>query len=182
VPDITLYQPSGDSDEELARVQAVLDMLQENLGVAIALDNSMTQSEINDMIADTGGLQFAIMWWQTVTDTPFLLSDVFRPDSPYMDGVFNWSPDLEPIGGDPGAAAAQIAELVAQADVALDAAARNDLYRQAEALVLENAVYVPIGNWVPAFVQKPWLQGTRQGPWTGRLPILFDQNVVVVEG
>jgi oligopeptide transport system substrate-binding protein len=182
LPEITLYQPSGDSDEELARVQAVLDMLQENLGVVIALDNSMTQSEINDMIADTGGLQFAIMWWQTVTDTPFLLSDVFRPDSPYMDGVFNWSPDLEPIGGDPGAAAAQFAELVAQADVALDAAARNDLYRQAEALVLENAVYVPIGNWVPAFVQKPWLQGTRQGPWTGRLPILFDQNVVVVEG
>jgi hypothetical protein len=31
------------------------------------------------------------------------------------------------------------------------------------------------------FVQKPWLQGTRQGPWTGRLPVLFDQNVVVVE-
>ncbi len=182
LPEIAFYQPSGDSDAELERVQAVLDMLQENLGVLIALDNSMTQSEINDMIAETGGLQFAIMWWQTVTDTPFLLSDVFRPDSPYMDGVFNWSPDLEPIGGDPGAAAAQFAELVAQADVALDAAVRNDLYRQAEALVLENAVYVPIANWVPAFVQKPWLQGTRQGPWTGRLPILFDQNVVVVEG
>jgi hypothetical protein len=47
--------------------------------------------------------------------------------------------------------------------------------------VLENAVYVPIGNWVPMFVQKPWLEGTRQGPWTGRLPILFDQSVVVVE-
>jgi oligopeptide transport system substrate-binding protein len=181
LPEIIIYQPSGDSDAELERVQAVLDMLQENLGVVITLDNSMTQTEINDMIADTGGLQFAIMWWQTVTDTPFLLSDVFRPDSPYMNGVFNWSPDLEPIGGDPGAAAAQFAELVAQADVALDGAERNDLYRQAEALVLENAVYVPIANWVPAFVQKPWLQGTRQGPWTGRLPILFDQNVVVVD-
>lgn len=182
LPEIVFHQPSGDSDEELQRVQAVLDMLQENLGVAITLDNSMTQNEINEMIAETGGLQFAIMWWQTVTDTPFLLSDVFRPDSPYMDGVFNWSPDLEPIGGEPGAAAAEFSELVAQADVELDAAARNDLYRQAEALVLENAVYVPIANWVPAFVQKPWLQGARQGPWTGRLPILFDQNVVVVEG
>ena len=63
----------------------------------------------------------------------------------------------------------------------LDQNARNDLYHQAETLVLENAVYVPIGNWVPMFVQKPWLEGTRQGPWTGRLPILFDQNVVVVE-
>ena len=154
--------------------------LRDNLGVQITLDNSRTQDEINQLIADTGGLQFAIMWWQTVTDTPYLLSDVFRPDSPYMDGVFNWSPDLEPIGGDPGAAASQFADLVAQADVALDTPTRNDLYKQAEQLVLDNAVYVPIANWVPMFVQKPWLQGTRQGPWTGRLPILFDKDVVVL--
>jgi oligopeptide transport system substrate-binding protein len=180
LPEITLYQPSGDSDAELERVQAVLDMLQENLGVTITLDNSLTQDEINQLIADTGGLQIGIMWWQTVTDTPYLLSDVMRPDSPFMQGVFNWSPDLEPIGGDAGAAASQFSELVAQADAELDGATRNDLYRQAEALALENAVYVPIANWVPMFVQKPWLQGTRQGPWTGRLPILFDQNVVVV--
>ena len=182
LPEIIFYQPAGDSDAEIERVQAVLQMLQENLGVTITLDNARSQAEINELIAETGGLQFGIMWWQTVTDTPFLLSDVFRPESPYMNGVFNWSPDLEPIGGDPGAAAAAFADLVAQADVELDAAVRNDLYRQAETLVLENAVYVPIGNWVPMFVQKPWLQGTRQGPWTGRLPILFDQNVVVVEG
>jgi oligopeptide transport system substrate-binding protein len=179
LPEITFYQPSGDSDAELERVQAVLQMLQDNLGVTITLDNARSQDEINELIAETGGLQFAIMWWQTVTDTPFLLSDVFRPDSPFMDGIFNWSPDLEPIGGDPGAAAASFVDLVAKADVELDATVRNDLYKQAEALVLENAVYVPIGNWVPMFVQKPWLEGTRQGPWTGRLPILFDQNVVV---
>jgi oligopeptide transport system substrate-binding protein len=181
MPEIIFYQPSGDSDDELGRVQAVLDMLQENLGVTITLDNARTQAEINELIAETGGLQFGIMWWQSVTDTAFLLSDVFRPDSPFMAGVCNWSPDLEPIGGDPGAAAASFAELVAQADVELDAEVRNDLYRQAEALVLENAVYVPIANWVPMFVQKPWLEGTRQGPWTGRLPVLFDQNVVVVQ-
>jgi oligopeptide transport system substrate-binding protein len=179
LPDIMYYHPAGDSEAELERVTAVLQMLQDNLGVAITLDDSRTQDEIDQLVADTGGLQLAIMWWQTVTDTPYLLSEVFRPDSPYMAGVFNWSPDLEPIGGDPGADAATFAELVAQADVELDAATRNDLYRQAEDLVLQNAVYVPIANWVPMFVQKPWLQGTRQGPWTGRLPILFDQNVVV---
>jgi oligopeptide transport system substrate-binding protein len=181
LPEIIFYQPSGESEAEIERVQAVLQMLQENLGVTITVDGSRTQGEINELIAEQGGLQFGIMWWQTVTDTPFLLSDVFRPDSRYMQGIFNWSPDLEPIGGDPGAAAASFAELVAQADVELDAATRNDLYRQAEALVLDNAVYVPIANWVPMFLQKPWLQGTRQGPWTGRLPALFDQSVVVVQ-
>ena len=180
LPEIVYYHPSGDSEAELERVGAVLQMLQENLGVAVTLDSSRSQEEIDQLIADTDGLQFTIIWWQTVSDTPFLLSDVFRPDSPFMAGVFNWSPDLEAIGGDPGAAAAEFADLVARADVELDAATRNDLYRQAEALALENAVYVPIANWVPMFVQKPWLQGTRQGPWTGRLPILFDQNVVVL--
>lgn len=181
LPEIILYHPSGESEAELERISAVLQIFEENLGVIVTLDNGRTQEEINELIAETGGLQFAIMWWQTVTDTPFLLSDVFRPDSPYMAGVFNWSPDLEPIGGDPGAAAASFAELVAQADIELDAATRNDLYRQAEALVLDNAVYVPVANWVPMFVQKPWLQGTRQGPWTGRLPALFDKDVVVLE-
>jgi oligopeptide transport system substrate-binding protein len=181
LPAIIYYHPFGESAEELERVRAVLQIFEENLGALITLDETRTQEEINELIAETGGLQFGIMWWQTVTETPFLLSDVFRPDSPYMQGVFNWLPDLEPIGGDPGAAAASFAELVTQADVELDAAVRNDLYRQAETLVLDNAVYVPIANWVPMFVQKPWLQGTRQGPWTGRLPILFDQDVVVVE-
>jgi ABC-type transport system substrate-binding protein len=180
LPEIVYYHPAGDTEAELERVTAVLQMIQDNLGVAITLDNARTQAEIDQLVADTGGLQFGIMWWQTVTDTPYLLSEVFRPDSPYMAGVFNWTPDLEPIGGDPGADAAAFADLVAQADVELDAATRNDLYRQAEALALQNAVYVPIANWVPMFVQKPWLQGTRQGPWTGRLPVLFDQNVVVL--
>ena len=181
LPEIIFYHPAGETDAELERVQAVLQIFADNLGVAITLDNSLTQDQINELIAESGGLQFGIMWWQTVTDTPFLLSDVFRPDSPYMNGIFNWSPDLEPIGGDPGADAATFADLVSRADVELDAATRNDLYRQAEELVLNNAVYVPIANWVPMYVQKPWLQGTRQGPWTGRLPILFDKDVVVLQ-
>ncbi|MFN8592714.1 MAG: peptide ABC transporter substrate-binding protein [Thermomicrobiales bacterium] len=181
LPEIIYYQPAGETDAEVERVNQVLQMVQDNLGVTISVDNTLAQADIDQLIADNGGLQFAIMWWQTVTDTPFLLSDVFRPDSPYMAGIFNWSPDLEAIGGDPGAAASTFADLTSRADVELDAATRNDLYNQAEALVLENAVYVPIANWVPMFVQKPWLQGTRQGPWTGRLPVLFDQNVVVLQ-
>lgn len=181
LPEITLYHPSGESEEEFGRLTEVLLILEENLGAIVTIDTSRTQQEINELIAETGGLQFAIMWWQTVTDTPFLLSDVFSPESPFMQGVFNWSAELEAIGGDPGAAAAQFSELVASANIELDATARNDLYRQAETLMLENAVYVPIANWVPMFVQKPWLQGTKQGPWTGRLPILFDKDVVVLQ-
>ncbi|MGI9253812.1 MAG: hypothetical protein ACR2J8_08695, partial [Thermomicrobiales bacterium] len=70
----------------------------------------------------------------------------------------------------------------AQADLEIDPAASNDLFKQAEALALDNAVYIPIANWTPMFVQRKTLQGARQGTWTGRLPVVFDAAVVVTEG
>lgn len=181
LPEIVYYLPAGETPEEVDRVQLVLDMFTENLGVTITLDDSKTLQQIADLQADDAGRQFDLIWWQNVADTPHLMSMVFSPDSPYMAGVFNWSTDLEPSGDfAPGADAAAFADLVAQADTEQDEASRNDLYRQAEELALANAVYVPIANWIPIFVQKPWLQGTKQGPWTGRLPVLFDQDVVVL--
>ncbi|MGI8476403.1 MAG: hypothetical protein ACR2OO_08555, partial [Thermomicrobiales bacterium] len=62
-----------------------------------------------------------------------------------------------------------------------DEAKRNDLYKQAEELALKNAVYVPLGNWVQMFVQKPTIKGTKHGSWTGRVPVWFDKNVVAVK-
>jgi len=181
LPEIVYYLPAGETPEEAERVQQVLQMFADTLGVTVTLDDTRTPEQINDLVADAGGRQFDLIWWQNVTDTPHLLSMVFSPDSPYMQGVFNWASDLPAAGEfDPGADAAAFAELMAQADVEQDQATRNDLYRQGEGLVLRNAVYVPIANWIPMFVQKPWLQGTKQGPWTGRLPVLFDQEVVVV--
>ena len=182
LPTIVYYHPAGEAAAELERVRAVLQIFEDNLGIAIVVDDALTLDQINELQTDNGGRQFDFMWWQNVTETPHLLSEVFRPDSPYMEGVFNWRPDLEPSGEfDPGADAQTFADLMAQADLEQDEAARNDLYRQGEELVLRNAVYVPIANWIPEFVQKPWLQGTRQGPWTGRLPVLFDQDVVVLQ-
>ena len=90
------------------------------------------------------------------------------------------SVDLPAVGDfNPGADAQAFIDLMAQADLSQDPTERNDLYRQGEELVLRNAVYVPIANWVPMYLQKPYLQGTRQGSWTGRFPVLFDQSVVV---
>jgi len=181
LPEIVMYLPSElATAEEVDRTQRFLDLFQENLNVSITLDSSRNAQQIRDQQADNGGRQFDVIWWQTLTQTPHLLSEVFRPDSPNMDGVFNWREDLEATEGfDPGADARQFVELVDQADQERDQATRADLYRQAEDLVLRNAVYVPIANWLPMYVQKPWLQGTRQGPWTGRLPVRFDQQVVV---
>ena len=180
LPEVVYYHPAGDVAAELERVQAVLQIFEVNLGVTVTLDDTRTLQQISDLRADQGGLQFDIIWWQNVAETPYLISQVFHPESPYMRGVFNWAADLPAVGDfNPGADAQAFIDLMAQADVSQDQAARNDLYRQGEELVLRNAVYVPIANWVPMFLQKPYLQGTRQGPWTGRFPVLFDPSVVV---
>jgi ABC-type transport system substrate-binding protein len=182
LPEITFYLAAEESESETDRVRSVLDMLGRNLGVTLLFDNTRSLEALEALRQDTGGRQIDIIWWQNVTNSPHLLSEVFRPDSPYMAGVFNWSPELEPVGeSDPGGSASEFADLMAQADVEQDPDRANELYAQGEELVLTNAVYVPIANWVPMFVQKPRLRGTRQGAWTGRLPVRFDAAVVVVE-
>ncbi|MFM9108407.1 MAG: ABC transporter substrate-binding protein [Chloroflexota bacterium] len=182
-PDVIYMHPAEDSDEEKDRVRNVLDMLGRNLGVTLLFDDTRTLEQIAEAQAAAGGRQFDIIGWQNVADTPHLLTEVFSPDSPYMLGVFNWAPDNPPVGEfAPGDAAAQFAALVAQADLEVDPAARNDLFRQAEQLMLDNAVYIPIANWAPMFLQRKTLKGARHGSWTGRLPVIFDNNVVVTEG
>ena len=182
LPEIVYYQAASEDPAETERTEQFLATIQEVLGVTIRLDATLEADQIEQLRQDEGGLQLDMPWWWSVTETPQLLSYALRPGSTFMEGYYNWSTDLEPVSEDfdPGAAAASFDELVGQADIEQDEATRNDLYRQAEALVLEHAVYVPIGNWLQAFVQKPWLQGTRQGPWTGRLPVLFDADVVVI--
>jgi ABC-type transport system substrate-binding protein len=182
LPAVTYYEPSEDTDDEKARWQAFLDMIKENLGVEVQHDTSKSRAQIQQLQDDNGGRQFDIMWWGYVTETPHLLSDVFASTSPFMKGVFNWNHDLQPAGDfDPGADSKTFDDLVTKADVELDDATRNDQYRQAEELAIKNAVYVPLGYWLQTYVQKPWLQGTKQGPWTGNLPIWFDKDVVVVK-
>jgi ABC-type transport system substrate-binding protein len=182
LPAITYYEPAEDTDDEKARWKTFLDAIKDNIGVTIQHDTSKTQDQILKLQSDNGGRQFDIVWWWNVTETPHLLSEVFTSSSPYMKGVFNWNSKLEPTGDfNAGADSKSFDDLIAKADVELDAATRNDLYNQAEALVIKDAVYAPLGHWVQMYVQKPWLQGTKQGPWTGRLPVWFDKDVVVLK-
>jgi oligopeptide transport system substrate-binding protein len=181
LPEIVYYQNTDDTQEEIDAAAALLAMIEENSGITIQHDTTRTLDQILDTRSDNGGLQFNIVSWQPVTETAQLLSFAARTDSPYMAGWYNWNADLEDQDDfTPGADAEQFDELTTDADVEQDEATRNDLYRQAEELLLKNAVYVPLGNWVQMYLQKPWIQGTRQGPWTGRLPALFDTDVVVL--
>jgi len=182
LPTITYFEPTEDSDEEKGRWRSFLDTYTDALGVDIQHDTSKSLDEIDQLRRDNGGLQFDFVWWWVTTETPYLLSQVFSSSSPYMKGFYNWD-DSAAAQGDlkPGDDSRSFDELIKKADIELDQETRNDLYKQAEELVLKNAVAVPIGNWLQQFVQKPYLQGTKQGPWTGRIPVWFDKDVVVVK-
>ena len=181
-PTVTYYQPTEDTDEEKARWRQFLETFADDLGIQIEHDTNMTIDQIEQLRIDNGGRQFDIVWWWNTTETPYLLSQVFSSSSAYMRGYFNWDDSAEEQGDfTPGSDSEDFDELVAKADVEQDEATRNDLYQQAEELVLKNAVCVPLGNWVQQYVQKPYLQGTKQGSWTGRIPVWFDKDVVVLK-
>jgi len=182
LPPITYYEPTEDTDEEKARWKSFLDTYTNDLGVEITHDTSKSVDDIEQLRQDNGGTQFDLVWWWNTTETPYLLSQVFSSSSPYMKGYFNWD-DSAAAQGDlkPGDDSKAFDELVKKADVEQDVETRNDDYKQAEDLVLKNAVCVPLANWVQQFVQKPYLQGTKQGPWTGRIPVWFDKDVVVLK-
>lgn len=179
-PDIVYYQPATDSQADIERHAALLRMIEENSDLVIRHDTSLTAEQIAANQSDSGGRQFDIVWWWTATESAALLETAAASSSPFMAGWFNWSPSLQGEGAqDPGAASAEFDSLVAAARQELDVDARNQAYRTAEQLLLDNAVLIPLGHWLQRYVQKPWLQGTRQGPWSGSIPVRFDREVVV---
>jgi ABC-type transport system substrate-binding protein len=180
MPDIVYYQPADDNPSHIEHHAALLEMISGNSGLVIRHDTSLTADQVIALQVDNGGRQFDVVWYWTISDTASLLETVGASTSPFMAGWFNWSSDLVGIEEqDPAAASSEFDTHIAAANGSTDPAARNDAFLQAEQLLLENAVYVPLGHWVQRYVQKPWLQGTRQGPWSGRIPVRFDQDVVV---
>ncbi len=182
LPEIRFYESSEDASDEINRWKAFLDMFEKNLGVTVVHDTSMTLDQINKMKAQNGGLQLEVQWWGNITETPQLMSEVFRTDSQYMKGVFNWSSDIPAKGGyDPGADAKTFDDLMAQADVEQDLAKANDLYQQGETLLLKNAVCVPIANLVPMQLMKPYVKGVKIGWWNFTQPYRFEPSVVIAK-
>lgn len=180
LPQIVYRQPLEESDAEKARARALLDMIELNSGIVIEHDTSLSRQQISDLDLDNGGRQFDVIGWWNLWETPHILSEIGSPESPYMRGLFNWDATVESSGEfEPGSDAETFESLTSDADLEADEAARNALFQEAETLLLQNAVYVPLGYWIQMYVQKPYLTGTRQGPWTGRLPVWFDKDVVV---
>jgi oligopeptide transport system substrate-binding protein len=175
MPTMTYFQAGDAPATEVEQAAMLLEMIQENSGLIIEHDRSLTLQQITARRGDDHGLQFDVRWWWPRTSSPSGLDELGSPESPSMDGWFNWSEMLE--DDDLSQAAEQFVDTIAQAQTTLNEAERTRLFVRAEELLVESVVYVPLGHWVQAFAQSPRLEGTRQGPFTGYLPIAFDGAV-----
>lgn len=175
MPAMTYFQAADAPAAEIEQAAMLLEMIQESSGLIIEHDRSLTRQQIAARRGDDRGLQFDVRWWWPRTSSPSGLDELGSPESPSMDGWFNWSATLEDDGL--AQAAEQFVNIIAQAQTTLDETERSRLYAQAEELLIESVVYVPLGHWVQVFAQSPRLEGTRQGPYTGYLPIAFDGAV-----
>lgn len=179
--EIILFQSATDSMDAMDRTAQLVSMIQDATGLIINHDTALTAEQITAARQDAGGLHMTVMQWQLDTDQPTLLG-IAAQESDYNAGWINWEPALEANGDyTPGDDAAAYDELIKTAAASLDEAERNAAYTEAETLLLKNAVVIPLGFWNPQYLQKPWLTGTRQGPWTGSTPLRIDAAVTIDE-
>lgn len=177
--EIVLFQTATDSPGAMDRTAALVAMINQATGLTITHDTMLTTEQITAARQDAGGLQMQLIQWQIDSEVPSLLG-IASQSSAYNEGWFNWEPVLEDSGDfTPGADAALFDEKVTAARASMDETERNTLYAEAEQLLLKNAVLVPIGFWNPKFLQKEWLVGTRQGPWSGSIPVRIDGEVTI---
>jgi ABC-type transport system substrate-binding protein len=175
-PVITYYLSADASEAERQRTTALLDMISANSGLVIELDDAITTEQIEALRGDNGGLQFDLRWWWPLTNSPSGLVALAAADSESMSGWFNWSADLE--NADASSAAETFAALTSDVVLTMDATERKQMYAEAEQILVDNAVFVPLGHWVQTFAQSPVLTGTRQGAFTGYAPLVLDSDVV----
>jgi ABC-type transport system substrate-binding protein len=175
-PVITYYLAADASEAERQRTTALLDMISANSGLVIELDDALTTEQIEALRGDNGGLQFDLRWWWPLTNSPSGLVALAAADSESMSGWFNWSGDLE--NRDASSAAETFAALTSDVVLTMDATERKQMYAEAEQILVDNAVFVPLGHWVQTFAQSPVLTGTRQGAFTGYAPLVLDSDVV----
>jgi ABC-type transport system substrate-binding protein len=175
-PVITYYLEADASDAERQRTTALLDMISANSGLVIELDDALTTEQIEALRGDNGGLQFDLRWWWPLTNSPSGLVALAAADSESMSGWFNWSADLE--NADASSAAETFAALTSDVVLTMDATERKQMYAEAEQILVDNAVFVPLGHWVQTFAQSPVLTGTSQGAFTGYAPLVLDSDVV----
>jgi oligopeptide transport system substrate-binding protein len=148
-PDITLFT-TGVGGSAGRIIEAIVASYEETLGVEIGIQQ---------------------------TDWPTFLSDITREENPYQMYNLGWIADYP----DPqnfldilfhsdsrqnhmGYANPELDEILDKAAVEADVETREDLYRQAEQIIIEDAPWVPLHYQVEYWLVRPYVQSLRIPP------------------
>ena len=133
--------------------EAVIAMIQENLGIAITVE----QVEWSDFLQDMNRQAYGMYSSGWIADYP-------DPQN-FLDLLFHSASSQNHSGY----ANAAVDALLEQARVESDESARMALYRQAEALILADAPWIPLTHGVTYTLVQPYVEGFSSGaslyPW-----------------
>lgn len=149
LPEITL-NVSGDGSAVGPIVEAVVQSYMDNLGVEVSVE----QTPWSEFLADLNGpdlpyQMYQLGWIADYPDPQNFLEVLFHSDSAQNHGGYS-NPKVD--------------ALLEDARGTLDAKKREQLYQQAEQLILEDAAWVPLYFDVENWLVKPYVQGFSPPP------------------
>jgi oligopeptide transport system substrate-binding protein len=152
MPDVVL-SVSGTSGYMTAVEEAILDMLQENLGVTVTVE----QVEWGYFLRDLNQQRYPFYSSGWIAD---------YPDSEnFLDLLFHSASSQNHTGYHND----QVDALLEQARVETDPARRTSLYREAERLIVEDVAWIPLTHGMNYTLVKPYVKGFTAGsairPW-----------------
>jgi ABC-type oligopeptide transport system substrate-binding subunit len=134
---------SGTSGQMSSFSEAILDMIEKNLGIAMTVE----EVEWGDFLQDLNEGRYQLFSSGWIAD---------YPDSQnFLDILFHSASSQNHTGYHNE----QVDQLVEQARVESDPLKRRELYRQAERIIVNDATWIPLTNAINQFLVKPYVKG-----------------------
>jgi oligopeptide transport system substrate-binding protein len=147
LPTVTITEVGGGANVGFD-TQAMVEMWKENLGVEVEIEQTEAATFFDDL--DSGRLQMFVTGWIMDYPDPEDILDIHFYSKSRLNNTRYSNPELD--------------ALLEQARTEQDVNQRLSLYQQAEQIVIEEAVWVPLYNGRDHALVKPYVKGFQFPP------------------
>lgn len=166
LPEIVLT--FSDSPRNRTRFEWLANNWKESLGVEVSLNpTEATTYTALTKAKETMPQTFYLGWCADYPDPQNWLSIYWMTSSPYAEKYGYSNPAMD--------------ELMMQADVEMDPAKRMQLYKDAQKLLVDDAVNAFMYNRVNSYLVKPWVKGVVTTPMDAGWPGQMDPLTITIE-
>ena len=134
---------SGTSGQMSSFVEAILDMIEKNLGIAMTVE----EVEWSDFLLDLNEGRYQLFSSGWIADYP--------DPQDFLDILFHSASSQNHMGY----RNEEVDKLLERAQVEGDPLQRRELYRQAERIIVSEAAWVPLTNSINHYLVKPYVRG-----------------------